>query len=91
MSNLYCPNCDHLIGRVDATPMKIDDTALLRAWLMTARWEGSEPPAALYSRFHAWAEKAGRDRMTQRRFSAALISAGSVWRKTNTGRVYSMP
>lgn len=90
MSNLYCPNCDHLIGSLKpAQSAQTRGAGYVNTWQLAVGWEGWETSGELYSRYCDWA--AGRSLVapTQIAFSKALLDAGAVWKRSNKGRVYS--
>lgn len=90
MSELHCPNCDHLIGTIRVTSLdKGSAVEAVKAWMGITDWKTWEAPDVLYNRYRLWAEASGRNTLSQRRFSGALITAGAVFRSTKQGREYS--
>jgi hypothetical protein len=92
LTQLLCPNCHFHVGDLVAadSPPKphIDD---VKEWLAITSWADYEPPAALYQRYSNWANAAGRDPLSQRRFSSRIIALGARFRSTTAGRDYAPP
>lgn len=92
MSNLHCPNCNHLIGTLDLAPAPVKtapSTSHVFAWMTVDGWDGWESTETLYPRFAEWCSSRRLDPLSRRRFAQAAIAAGARWKKTNRGRLYS--
>ncbi|WP_314325467.1 hypothetical protein [Paenarthrobacter ilicis] len=90
MSNLYCPNCDHLIGSLKpATPPPAYGTHGVTAWMRDTGWEGWQTSGDIYRQYSKWALDEGLEVPTQRAFSSALVNCGAIFKRSNRGRLYS--
>lgn len=90
MTNLHCPNCDHLIGSLKPAEMPQDRTARDAAtWALAVGWEGWQTSGAIYAEYCDWAADRGLEIPTQRMLTTALVAAGARWKASNKGRVYA--
>lgn len=74
MSNLHCPNCDHLIGRLDSG---VEPDELVVEWLREHRWSGPEPSGHLYADFNDWLTRNGNGAViSQKAWGQSMARAG---------------
>lgn len=90
MSNLHCPNCDHLIGTLKPAELPAEGSQRnANTWALAVGWEGWQTSGEVHQRYSQWARERGLDVPTQRMLTSALVSGGAKWKPSNRGRLYA--
>jgi hypothetical protein len=90
MSNLHCPNCDHLIGTLKPAELPVERAARdASTWALAVGWDGWQTSGEVYRQYSEWAAERGLEVPTKRMLTTALVAGGAKSKTSNRGRLYA--